>query len=111
MQYLRLEGQHIKTMEGFGLPANADTWQDLMVIPELVARVSILDGKDRVVARLGDDSKRILADRKRAIRGDRGQWKPGRFVHPHDACFDKDGHIDIAEWVGPGRITKLKRLG
>jgi len=32
------------------------------------------------------------------------------FVHPHDACFDAEGNIFVAEWVNGGRITKLTRL-
>jgi len=30
-------------------------------------------------------------------------------VHPHDACFDSDGNLFVAEWVSAGRITKLRR--
>jgi len=37
-------------------------------------------------------------------------WQDGKFVHPHDACFDKDGNIFVAEWVERGRVTKLRRL-
>lgn len=36
--------------------------------------------------------------------------QPGRFVHPHDACFDADGNIFVAEWVATGRVTKLQRM-
>lgn len=110
VQHLTLDGKHIQTLGGFGLPANADTWKDLMVVPELYARVTILDGKDKVVARLGDDSERIRADGKFEIRSQPASWQAGRFVHPHDACFDHEGNIFVAEWVGTGRITKLKRL-
>jgi len=110
LQYLTLAGEYLETLEGFGLPANIDTFQHLMVVPELFARVSILDGDNRIVARLGDDSARIRADKKFAIRRDEKRWRPGRFVHPHDACFDKDGNIFVAEWVATGRVTKLKRL-
>ena len=106
-----VSGQTIKTLAGFGLPANVATYQDLMVVPELYARVTILDTNDRVVAQLGDDSQRIRADRKFAIRADASQWRPGRFVHPHDACFDQEGNLFVAEWVATGRVTKLKRLG
>ena len=60
---------------------------------------------DQVVAHLGDDSDRIRSDTKFAIRGDESQWQPGRFVHPHDACFDADGNIFVAEWVATGRVT------
>ncbi len=110
LQYLTLDGKYLETLSGFGLPANADTWNDLMVVPELLGRVSLLDRRNRVVAHLGDDSERIRADSKFAIRGDESQWRPGRFVHPHDACFDPEGNIYVAEWVASGRITRLKRL-
>jgi hypothetical protein len=59
---------------------------------------------------LGDDSQRIKADTRFQIRGNEQAWQPGRFVHPHDACFDKDGNLFVAEWVGSGRVTKLQRL-
>ncbi len=110
LQYLTLDGQYIETLEGYGLPANFDTSGKLMVVPELVARVTLLDTDNRVVARLGDDSQRIRADSKNTIRSDPSQWQAGRFVHPHDACFDAEGNIFVAEWVATGRVTKLKRL-
>jgi hypothetical protein len=111
LQYFTLEGKYLETITGFGLPANADTWKDLMVVPELLGRVSLLDAKNNVAAHLGDDAQRIRGDSKFAIRGDESQWNAGRFVHPHDACFDPEGNIYVAEWVQTGRITKLKRLG
>ena len=106
-----LDGAYQDTLAGFGLPANIDTHGDLMVVPELFARVSMLNRNNEVVARLGDDSERIRSDSSFAIRGDEKQWKPGLFVHPHDACFDADGNIFVAEWVATGRVTKLRRLG
>ena len=109
LQYLTLDGKYIKTLPGFGLPANADTWQDQLLIPELHARLTILDTKHKVVARLGEDVKRIKT--KKGIRGNPKLWKDGRFVHPHDACYGKNGDIFVAEWVATGRITKLKRMG
>ena len=110
IQYLTLEGQHVETLEGYGLPANVDIYRDLLLVPELFARVTLLDKQNRVVARLGDDSERIRADKDFKIRGDSGQWNNGRFVHPHDACFDRQGNIVVAEWVATGRVSKLKRL-
>ncbi len=110
LQYLTLDGTYVKTLPGFGLPANITTHQDLMVVPELLGRVSILDAANRVVARLGDDSARIRADRKHTIRRDPRQWTPGKFVHPHDACMDSKGNLFVAEWVATGRVTQLKRL-
>lgn len=110
LQYLSLDGQHLETLEGFGLPANLDTWRDLMVVPELFGCVSLLDGQNRPVARLGDDAQRIKDDKKFAIRGNPDLWQPGKFIHPHDACFDADGNIYVAEWVATGRVTRLRRL-
>ncbi|MHB0956193.1 MAG: NHL repeat-containing protein [Pirellulaceae bacterium] len=111
LQYVTLEGQYKETLTGFGLPANVDTHGDLMVVPELLARVSILNRNNEIVAQLGDDSERIRNDSQFAVRSDEKQWKAGAFVHPHDACFDAAGNIFVAEWVATGRITKLRRLG
>ena len=111
LQYLTMDGEYLETLSGYGLPANADTWQNLMVVPELHARVTILNEKNEVVARLGGDVERVTGPDGGQIRGNRNQWIDGKFVHPHDACFGHDGSIFVAEWVGTGRISKLKRLG
>ena len=110
LQYLSLTGEYLETLEGFGLPANISTWRDLMIVPELFARVSLFDSQNRVVAGLGDDSERIRNDKGFKIRGNPSEWKPGRFVHPHDAAFDKDGNIFVTEWVATGRVSKLVRV-
>ncbi len=110
VQILNLDGEHQRTMEGYGLPANIDIYQDLMLVPELFARVTLLDKDNRVVVQLGDDSQRIKNDDGFKIRHDASQWHAGRFVHPHDACFDHDGNIFVAEWVATGRVSKLNRL-
>ena len=106
-----MDSKYQKTISGFGLPANADTWQDLLVIPELQARITLLNNKNEVVAHLGDDVRRVTGPRGNEIRNHPQDWIPGKFVHPHDACFDRDGNIFVAEWVQTGRISKLKRLG
>ena len=53
LQWFTLDGKHLETVGGFLLPANVDTFGDLMLVPELQARVTLLDGKNKVVARLG----------------------------------------------------------
>jgi hypothetical protein len=80
-------------------------------VPELKARLSLLDGKNNVVSVLGDDVERINAKGGAAIRNDSKKWNQGKFVHPHDACFNAAGDIFVAEWVATGRVSKLKRLG
>lgn len=111
LQFFNMDGEYQETLTGYGLPANAETWKNLLVVPELHARVTILNEKNEVVARLGDDVARITAADGKGIRGNPAQWQTGRFVHPHDACFSAQGDIFVAEWVGTGRVSKLKRLG
>lgn len=110
LQWFTLAGEHRQTLDGFLLPANIDIRGDVMVVPDLVGRVTLLDRENHVIAHLGDDSERMAADPKRTIRQDESQWIAGKFVHPHDACFDPDGNIYVAEWVWRGRVSKLTRL-
>lgn len=108
LQRLTLDGKYLETLTGYGLPANIDTLENLMLVPELHARVTILDENNQPVARLGADVERITS--VEGIRNDESKWIDGKFVHPHDACFDADGNIFVAEWVASGRVSKLNRL-
>jgi hypothetical protein len=109
LQFFTMDFKYIETKADYGLPANIDSYEDLLLVPELKARVTLLDGNNEVVARLGDDPKRPAT--KKTNRGNRATWEDGRFVHPHDACFGADGEIFVAEWVSTGRISKMTRLG
>jgi hypothetical protein len=108
LQVLGLDGVYRETIPGFGLPANIDTWKNLMLVPELKACVSILDENNKIVARLGRAVERL--DEVKNLRGQPDQWLDGQFVHPHDACFTPTGDIFVAEWVSTGRVTKLERV-
>jgi len=112
MQWFTLDGKHLKTeAEPFVLPANVDVHKDLMLIPDLAARLTFIDGKDEVF-HIGHDpewTKQVTAN-KNAMRKDPSKWENGKFIHPHDACFDAAGNIFVAEWVATGRITKLRKL-
>ncbi|MDE2642719.1 MAG: hypothetical protein OSB55_08200 [Verrucomicrobiota bacterium] len=109
LQYFNMDGKYLETLRGYGLPANCDTYKNLLLIPELHARLTLLDEKNEVVARLGDDVERVTKTAK-GVRNDPRKWIDGKFVHPHDACFDHDGNILVAEWVATGRVTRLRRL-
>ena len=110
LQFFDINGKYQKTLTGFGLPANAEIHKGLLVIPELHARVTLLDKDDKVVAQLGDDVARVTGKNGGGIRGDAKHWQNAKFVHPHDACFDADGNILVAEWVATGRMTKLRKV-
>ena len=108
LQTFALDGTYRDTVTGFGLPANLDTWQGLMVVPELKACVTLLDEENQPVAKLGRAIERL--DEIKNLRALPDQWKDGEFVHPHDACFTPTGDLFVAEWVATGRITKLERV-
>ncbi|MBX3424093.1 MAG: peptidase [Pirellulales bacterium] len=117
LQWFTLAGEHRRTQDDFYLPANLDVREDLLLVPDLFGRVTLLGAQNQVLGHLGDDSERILGDKPDGrekpnwtIRGDESQWRPGKFVHPHDACFDADGNIYVVEWVQTGRVTKLTRI-
>jgi len=108
LQTFNLDGAYKETITGFGLPANLDTWQGLMVVPELKACVTLLDEENRPVVRLGRAVERL--DEIKNLRTQPDQWRDGEFVHPHDACFTPSGDIFVAEWVATGRISRLQRM-
>ncbi|HKD35520.1 MAG TPA: peptidase, partial [Pirellulales bacterium] len=91
-------------------PAHFDIRGDVLLVPDLHARVSLFDRNNKAIVHLGDDSAWIAEVKKMKIRMDPKTWQPGKFVHPHDACFDKDGNIFVAEWVDTGRVTKLRKV-
>ncbi|PQO25731.1 hypothetical protein C5Y96_23250 [Blastopirellula marina] len=108
LQVFDKDQNYLSTVSGFGLPANLDTWNEWMIVPELHARLSIVDKDYNVLAQLGDDVKRVTSEK--GLRTQPKNWIEGKFVHPHDACFGPDGDIFVAEWVSTGRVSKLKRL-
>lgn len=110
LQFFNLDGKYVETLEGFGLPANVDCQGDLLLVPELLGAVSLVGADNKTLVRLGDDKQRIVDDKGFTIRGDETKWNNGKFVHPHDACFDSNGDIYVAEWVHSGRITKLEKV-
>ena len=109
LQYFNMDGKYLETLKGYGLPANCDTYKNLLLVPELQARVTLLNEKNEVVVQLGEDVERVTKTVK-GVRNDPKKWIDGKFVHPHDACFDHDGNILVAEWVATGRVTRLRRL-
>jgi hypothetical protein len=110
LQWFTLDGVHRETLDGFYLPANIDTLGELMLVPDLHARVTLLDGTNKVVAHFGNDDAWGTEVMKRQIRKDPKRWPDGKFIHPHDACFDANGNIFVCEWVATGRVSKMRKL-
>lgn len=96
---------------GISFPADVTVQGNLLLVPDLHARVILLNGKNEVVVNLGLDeawTAEVLNGFK--IRTNPAAWPAGKFVHPHDACFDASGNIYVAEWVDQGRVTFLKKV-
>jgi hypothetical protein len=111
LQYFTLDGKHISLVKEVSFPAHFDIRGEVLLVPDLHARVSLFDRANKVIAHLGYDAdwtKKVLDGFK--LRQQPKEWLAGRFIHPHDACFDRDGNIFVAEWVQTGRITLLKRV-
>jgi hypothetical protein len=112
LQYFTLDGQHAGFVEDLSFPANIDIQGETMLVPDLHARVTLFDKDNKLIEHLGYESKwteQVLADNFK-MRGQPERWEPGRFVHPHDACFDRHGNIFVVEWVAAGRVTKLRKV-
>jgi len=77
-----------------------------IVIPDLSARVSILDADNKIIINLGEG----LSGNPPRTTTDRSSFVPGQFVNPHTAIFDHNGNIFVGEWVEIGRVTKLRKL-
>jgi hypothetical protein len=110
LQYFTLDGKHRGFTHGLPHPCYFSTRGGLLLVPDLHARVTILDRDNKPVVHLGYGAawtQRVLSE---GLRNKPDQWQPGRFVHPHHASFDADGNIFVVEWVPIGRVTKLRHV-
>jgi hypothetical protein len=108
IQRFTLEGKHIDFLYGTNAPCHFNIYKNGdMVVPDLFARVTIMDRNNYIIANLGDDSSSdYMATRKLT----RDHFIPGKFVCPHGACFDHAGNIFVVEWVEVGRVSKLRKV-
>lgn len=106
LQYFTLDGRHAGFVtDELRSPCHFDTHGELLLVPDLEARVTLLDKDNKLVVQLGDGENFGLRDKPRE------QFVAGRFIAPHSACFDNEGNIFVVEWVEVGRVTKLRRVG
>jgi len=113
LQYFSADGKHLSFVDNLLFPADIDIRGEQMIVSDLHARLTILGRGNRVIAQLGDDPewrKEVLANNF-AMRGNPQRWREGKFIHPHDACFDEAGNIYVAEWVPRGRVSFLRHVG
>lgn len=107
LQRFSLDGRPIAIDTGFPHPCHFSERGGLMVVPDLFAKVVVVDRQNAVVAELGDNGPESW----RSLRGGPREGFPaGRFVCPHGAAFDHAGNIFVVEWVEVGRVTKLRKV-
>jgi len=108
IQRFTLDGKHIDFIAGTNLPCHFSYFRNGdVVVPDLGARVTLMNRKNEVIEHLGDDS---ASEWRKTRTQPRDRFAEGKFVSPHGACFDHNGNIFVVEWVEVGRVTKLQRV-
>ncbi len=108
IQRFTLDGRHIDFLYGTNAPCHFNVYRNGdVVIPDLFARVTLMDKENRIIANLGDDSG---SDYMQTRKLSRDHFMPGKFVCPHGACFDHLGNLYVVEWVEVGRVSKLRKV-
>jgi hypothetical protein len=111
LQYFSLDGRHKSFVKEVSFPAHFDIRGDVLLVPDLHARISLFGKDNQVLVHLGFDpdwTRQVLDGFK--IRRQPDHWPAGKFIHPHDACFDKEGNIYVTEWVATGRVSFLRHV-
>ena len=79
--------------------------KDLLFVPDLASRVTILDADGKLVTHLGDGRE---SDGKTAKPNNRKD--PSLFAAPHAMCVDSRGDLYVVEWVDFGRPRKFRHV-
>jgi len=103
-----LDGKFVATLAtGLRRPCSVAFAGDHVAVAELEGRVTLLDGKNKEVAHLGDNPD----ETQRANFGvPPASWKEGVFTAPHGLAFDRDGALYVQDWNQSGRLSKLRRV-
>jgi len=108
IQRFTLEGEHVDFLYGTNAPCHFNVFRNGdVVVPDLFARVTLMDANNKIITHLGDDSQ---SDYMQTRKLTRDHFQPGKFVCPHGACFDHQGNIYVVEWVEVGRVSKLRKI-
>jgi hypothetical protein len=80
----------------------------VVYIPELHARLAILDDHDKLITYIGENAAACKLPGWPNLPA--AQIHPGKFNSPHGVAVDSDGNLYVAEWIVGGRVTKLARV-
>ena len=108
IQRFTLAGEHVDFLYGTHAPCNFNVAKNGdVVVPDLFARVTIMNRNNEIISDLGDDS---TSDYMTTRKLSRDHFTPGKFICPHGACFDHAQNIYVVEWVEVGRVSKLQKV-
>jgi hypothetical protein len=103
--HLSLDGQMLAVIaEGLLRPAAVAVFKDLVAVPELRGRISVLDARGTTVAVLGANS---VADDTNNNRTEPSHWRPGVVTAPHGVAFDQSGNLFVSEFNLFGRVHRF----
>jgi NHL repeat-containing protein len=104
VEVFSLDLAYKRTVGGVRNPCCFYQFNGQLYIPDLAARVTILDENDKVVAQLGDGL--ALRDKK-----EDPAKHPEAFFFPHALTVDSKGNLYVIEWLPNGRPRKLAPAG
>lgn len=94
--------------DGLSCPCASIILGSDLLVPELNAKLTILDRNNKFVCHLGDNEPTVN------IKGwpdhPRSLIVPGKFNSPHSMAADAQGNLFVVEWIIGGRITKLEKI-
>ena len=94
-----LDLEYKRTIPGVRKPCCFYQHAGHLYVPELDARVSVIDADDKIVAQLGDG----LGIQPNDIRN-----HPDKFAKPHALTVDSHGDLYVIEWLDWGRPRKFR---
>jgi len=107
LQWFTMDGAFVRLMDrDLRRPCNVWPFEAGLVVADLAGRVTVLDGKDAVVAHLGDNP-----DETQRAQNDvpKAKWRDGVFLAPHSVCVDASGNVYVMDWNSTGRVSRLVR--
>lgn len=91
-----------------GCPCGGVVKDNLLYVPELCARLAILDQDDKLISYVGQNEG--TCNISSWPNHPKELIQPGKFNSPHHLAVDDDHNIYIVEWIIGGRIIKLEKI-